>query len=223
MSDSPIVIETGSGPADSCVIWLHGLGADGHDFEPIVPELQLSPELNIRFIFPHAPMMPVTINQGFVMRAWYDIKSDQIASQPDEINIRGSADLVNTIIKQQIASGIAASRIVLAGFSQGGAIALQAGLRQALSLAGIMALSTYLPLAEKLAAEKSEANQDIPIFLAHGAIDQVIPVNLAYTTRAQLEKAGYQPEWHEYEAMPHSVSLDEINHISAWLQNILGN
>ena len=223
MSDTPIVIESGAGPADSCVIWLHGLGADGHDFEPIVPELHLPPDLNIRFIFPHAPMIPVTINQGFVMRAWYDIASAEIASEPDEAGIRSSAELVNTIVEEQIAAGISADRIVLAGFSQGGAIVLQAGLRQSKSLAGIMALSTYLPIPEKLAAEKAEANQNIPIFLAHGAIDQVIPVELAYTTRGQLEKAGYQLEWHEYEHMPHSVSLDEINHISAWLQNILGN
>ena len=222
MSDSPIVIETGSNPPDSAVIWLHGLGADGHDFEPIVPELKLPSSLNIRFIFPHAPMMPVTINQGFVMRAWYDIKSDRIANEPDEAGIRSSAELVNAMVDEQIAAGIDPSRIVLAGFSQGGAIALQAALRQPNQLAGIMALSTYLPLPEKLAAEKSQANQDIPIFLAHGAIDQVIPIDLAYSTRGQLEKAGYQLEWHEYEHMPHSVSLDEINHISAWLQRILG-
>lgn len=223
MSDSPVVIETGSNPPDSCVIWLHGLGADGHDFEPIVPELKLKPEQNIRFVFPHAPMMPVTINQGFVMRAWYDIKSDQIASEPDEAGIRQSAALVDQMIEEQIAAGIGADRIVLAGFSQGGAIVLQAGLRQAKQLAGIMALSTYLPLAETLVDEKSEANQAIPIFLVHGAIDQIIPIDLAYTTRGQLEKAGYAPEWHEYEYMPHSVSLDEINHISEWLGRILGN
>lgn len=222
MSDSPIVIETGSNPPDSCVIWLHGLGADGHDFEPMVPELKLKPELNIRFIFPHAPMIPVTINQGFVMRAWYDIKSDRIASEPDEAGIRQSAALVDQMIEEQIAAGIAADKIVLAGFSQGGAIVLQAGLRQAKRLGGIMALSTYLPLAEKLAEEKTEANQNAPIFLVHGAIDQVIPIELAYTTRGQLEKAGYAPEWHEYEHMPHSVSLDEINHISEWLGRILG-
>ncbi len=221
MSDSPIVIETGSSPADSCVIWLHGLGADGYDFEPIVPELKLSPELNIRFIFPHAPMMPVTINQGFVMRAWYDVTSADIASEPDEENIYKSAELVNRMVDEQIDAGILANRIVLAGFSQGGAIVLQAGLRQMNKLAGIMALSTYLTLPEKLAAEKSEINQGIPIFLAHGAIDQVIPVDLAYSTRGRLEKAGYQPEWQEYEHMPHSVSLDEINHISDWLNRIL--
>ncbi|MCP3687813.1 MAG: carboxylesterase [Gammaproteobacteria bacterium] len=221
MSDSPIVIETGTGPVDSCVIWLHGLGADGHDFEPIVPELKLAPELNIRFIFPHAPMMPVTLNQGFVMRAWYDVTSADIAAEPDEPNIRKSAAMVNRMIDEQINAGIMASRIVLAGFSQGGAIVLQAGLRQTSKLAGIMALSTYLTLPQSLASEKSAINQDIPIFLAHGSIDQVIPVDLAYSTRGQLEKAGYQVEWQEYEHMPHSVSLDEINHISVWLTRIL--
>lgn len=221
MSDSPIIIETGTGPTDSCVIWLHGLGADGHDFEPIVPELHLPAELNIRFVFPHAPMMPVTINQGFVMRAWYDIRSAEIAADPDEAGIRGSAELANQLLEDQIAQGIEPQRIVLAGFSQGGAIVLQAGLRQQHKLAGIMALSTYLPLAESLEEEKTETNQDVPIFLAHGTIDQVIPVNHAYTARAQLEKAGYRPEWHEYEHMPHSVSLDEVRHVSAWLQRIL--
>jgi len=221
MSEAPITIETGNNPPDSAVIWLHGLGADGHDFEPIVPELHLPSDLNIRFIFPHAPMMPVTINQGFVMRAWYDIKSASIASEPDSVGIRTSAEAVNDMVDTQIAAGIDADRIVLAGFSQGGAIVLQAGLRQSYRLAGIMALSTYLPLPETLASEKTETNQDIPIFLAHGAIDQVIPIDLAYTTRGQLEKASYIPEWHEYEHMPHSVSLDEINHISAWLQRVL--
>ncbi len=221
MSDSPIIIETGSAEPDSCVIWLHGLGADGHDFEPIVPELRLPATMNTRFIFPHAPMMPVTINQGFVMRAWYDIKSAAIASQPDEAGIRSSAELTDQLVEEQLARGIPAKRIVLAGFSQGGAVILHAGLRQEHTLAGIMALSTYLPLPESLAAEKSDANQHTPIFLAHGSIDQVIPVDLAYTTRGHLEKAGYRLEWHEYPDMPHSVSLDEINHISAWLKKVL--
>ena len=136
-----VIIETGTAVVDSCVIWLHGLGADGHDFEPIVPELRLPPTMNTRFLFPHAPMMPVTINQGFVMRAWYDIKSAEIASQPDEAGIRGSAELVNQLVEEQLAQGISASRIVLAGFSQGGAVVLQAGLRQRHTLAVIMALS----------------------------------------------------------------------------------
>lgn len=221
MSEAPVVIETGSNPPDSAVIWLHGLGADGHDFEPIVAELKLLERLNIRFIFPHAPMIPVTINQGFVMRAWYDIQSASIASEPDEVGIRQSAASLDRMIEDQIAAGIAPNRIVLAGFSQGGAIALQAGLRQSNSLAGIMALSTYLPLAEKLSAEKSQSNQTVPIFMAHGSADPVIPIELAYASRGQLEKAGYSIEWHEYEAMPHSVSLDEINHISEWLARVL--
>lgn len=221
MSDSPIVIETGSNPPDSAVIWLHGLGADGHDFEPIVPELKLPAELNVRFVFPHAPMIPVTINQGFVMRAWYDIKSDRIANQPDEAGIRRSVKLVDAMVAEQMASGIAPNRIVLAGFSQGGAVVLEAGLRQTHRLAGIMALSTYLPLSEKLDVEKTDINQGVDIFLAHGAMDQVIPVDLAYATRGQLEKAGYTPQWQEYQAMPHSVSLEEIDHISNWLQRIL--
>ena len=221
MSDSPIVIETGANPPDSAVIWLHGLGADGHDFEPIVAELKLPTELNVRFVFPHAPMIPVTINQGFVMRAWYDIKSDRIANQPDEAGIRRSVKLVDEMVAEQMASGIAANRIVLAGFSQGGAIVLETGLRQTNKLAGIMALSTYLPLSEKLASEKTDINQGIDIFLAHGAMDQVIPVDLAYATRGLLEKSGYTPQWQEYQAMPHSVSLEEIGHISQWLQRIL--
>ena len=221
MSDSPIVIETGSRPVDSCVIWLHGLGADGHDFVPIVPELDLSPDFNIRFVFPHASMMPVTINQGFMMRAWYDIKSVDIATEPDEMNIRNSAEQVNTWVEEQITAGIASHRIVLAGFSQGGVIALHAGLRQQHVLAGIMVLSSYLAMPQKLAAEKNAMNQNIPLFLAHGGIDQVIPISLAYTMRGQLEKAGYQPEWHEYEDMPHSVSRDEIIHISTWLHRVL--
>ena len=221
MSDSPIVIETGANPPDSAVIWLHGLGADGHDFEPIVPELKLPAELNVRFVFPHAPMIPVTINQGFVMRAWYDIKSDRIANQPDEAGIRRSVKLVDALVAEQMASGIAANRIVLAGFSQGGAIVLETGLRQTNKLAGIMALSTYLPLSENLASKKTDINQGIDIFLAHGAMDQVIPVDLAYATRGLLEKAGYTPQWQEYQAMPHSVSLEEIDHISNWLQRIL--
>ena len=157
MLDDPLIIETGSAP-DACVIWLHGLGADGHDFEPIVPELRLDPELAIRFVFPHAPMMPVTINQGFVMRAWYDIRTADIGAEHDADGIRASAAAVEKMVDAEIERGIAAGRVVLAGFSQGGVIALQTGLRYSQRLAGILALSTYLPLAETLAAEKSAAN-----------------------------------------------------------------
>ena len=175
MSEQPIVRETGVHMADACVIWLHGLGADGHDFEPIVPELRLDPGLAVRFVFPHAPMMPVTINQGFVMRAWYDIRTADIGAEPDEKGIRASAELVDNMIAEQIKSGIDPKRIVLAGFSQGGAIALQAGLRYPKQLAGIMALSTYLPLAPTLNAERADANKNTGIFMAHGSADPVTP------------------------------------------------
>ena len=221
MTDSPLVIETGSQPPDSCVIWLHGLGADGHDFEPIVPELGLDPGLNIRFIFPHAPMIPVTINQGFVMRAWYDIRENRIEAEQDEAGIRQSAQTLNQMIQQQVESGIGAGRIVLAGFSQGGAIALFTALRYTEKLAGVMVLSAYMPLSQTLEPESSDANRDIPIFLAHGSDDSVIPVDLAYRTRSQLEQLEYQLKWHEYAGMAHSVSAQEIFDMAEWLQQAL--
>jgi phospholipase/carboxylesterase len=221
MADEPLVIDTGVHKPDACVIWLHGLGADGHDFEPIVPELRLDPGLNIRFLFPHAPMMPVTINQGFVMRAWYDIRTADIGGEPDEKGIRASAEMVGEMIDAQIENGITPERIVLAGFSQGGAIVLHAGLRYPARLAGIMALSTYLPLAETLAAEKSEDNAATPIFLAHGSDDPVVPVQLAHASRKQLEQQQYPVEWHEYSGMAHGVSEQEIYHIAEWLEKVL--
>jgi phospholipase/carboxylesterase len=221
MDDSPLVIETGSQAADSCVIWLHGLGADGHDFEPIVPELRLDPGLNIRFIFPHAPMIPVTINQGFVMRAWYDIRENRIEAEQDEAGIRQSAETLEQLIEEQVESGIAVERIVLAGFSQGGAIALFTALRYPQRLAGAMVLSSYMPLSSSLVHEKSDANNGIPIFLVHGSDDPVIPVDLAYRTRGELEKEGYAPEWHEYRGMAHSVSAQELLDISEWLHRVL--
>lgn len=221
MADEPLVIETGVHIPDAAVIWLHGLGADGHDFEPIVPELRLDPGISIRFIFPHAPMLPVTINQGFVMRAWYDIRSADIGAETDEKGIRASATLLYDLIDAEIANGIAPDRIVLAGFSQGGAIALHAGLRYEKRLAGIMALSTYLPLDESLEAEKSEANAEIPILFAHGSTDPVIPIDMAYRSQKVLEREGYAVEWHEYKGMAHSVSEQEIYHLAEWLENIL--
>ena len=221
MADEPLVIETGVHKPDACVIWLHGLGADGHDFEPLIPELRLDPGLNIRFVFPHAPMMPVTINQGFVMRAWYDIRTADIGAEPDEKGVRASADLVADMIDAQIEQGIVPQRIVLAGFSQGGAIVLHAGLRYPARLAGIMALSTYLPLDETLAEEKSADNADTPIFLAHGSADPVIPVDLAFKSLKRLEQEGYEVEWHEYKGMQHSVSEQEIFHLAEWLEKAL--
>jgi phospholipase/carboxylesterase len=212
-------IETAPGPQSS-VIWLHGLGADGHDFEPIVPELDLG-RAPIRFIFPHAPMMPVTINQGFVMRAWYDIVSSDLGRQEDEAGVRASQTALEALIKHELGRGVPARRIVLAGFSQGGAIALQTGLRYPERLAGIMALSTYVPIAGSLAGEAQDANRDAPIFMAHGELDPIVPIRRARESRALLEDLGYQVEWHEYR-MPHAVCAEEIAHLGAWLKRVLG-
>ena len=208
-----IQVETGSNP-QAAVIWLHGLGADGHDFEPIVPELELARP--VRFVFPHAPVRPVTINQGMRMRAWYDIL--QLGGGPeDEAGLRASQKLAEDLIAAQ---GLPASRIVLAGFSQGGAIVLQTALRYPERLAGVMALSTYLPLAAKAAAERNDANRDAPIFMAHGRYDDLIPIDRAQASRDLLQKLGYPVEWHEY-PMPHAVCPPEIADISAFLSRIL--
>lgn len=222
MAEDSVIIETGVNPPDACVIWLHGLGADGHDFEPIVPELRLDPGLAIRFVFPHAPMMPVTINQGFVMRAWYDIRAASIDAEPDEKGIRASMEVASSLLDAQVDSGIASERIILAGFSQGGAIALQAGLGYFRTLAGILALSTYLPLPDSLEQATGAPNGDTPVFLAHGSADPVVPVELGHATRAQLDASGYTVEWHEYQGMPHSVSEKEIYHIAEWIEKVLG-
>jgi len=212
-----IEIETARNPAAS-VIWLHGLGADGNDFAPIVPGLQL-PRTAIRFVFPHAPVQPVTINGGMRMRAWYDI-SDGAIRREDEKGVRASQALIEALIAREKERGTAASRLVLAGFSQGGAIALHTGLRHAERIAGIMALSTYLPLAEKFAAEANAANRDVPIFMAHGSYDPVIPLARAAQSRGLLESLGYSLEWREY-PMPHSVCPEEITDIGAWLRRVL--
>jgi phospholipase/carboxylesterase len=212
-----VEIETGSNPERS-VIWLHGLGADGNDFAPIIPELDL-PEAPIRFVFPHAPMQPVTINAGMVMRAWYDI-SDAAIRREDERGVRASQALVETLIEREKRRGTKASRLVLAGFSQGGAIALHTGLRHLERLAGIMALSCYLPVADKLAAEAAAANRDVPIFMAHGSQDPIVVPERAIRSRDALEQLGYAVEWHEFR-MPHSVSPEEIADVSAWLRRVL--
>jgi phospholipase/carboxylesterase len=213
-----IEIETAPNPATS-VIWLHGLGADGNDFVPIVGELEL-PAAPIRFVFPHAPLQPVTINNGMVMRAWYDILGADLARREDERGVHASQGLVEALIAREKARGIAARRILLAGFSQGGAIALQTGLRHPERLAGIMALSTYVPIAESLAAEAHAANRDVPIFMAHGLYDPIVPVAAARRSRALLERLGYAVEWHEY-PMPHSVAREELDDIGAWLARAL--
>ena len=215
-----VELATGADPV-ATVIWLHGLGADGWDFVPIVRELPLPEGLALRFIFPHAPVQPVTINGGAEMRAWYDIAMNDIARLPDEGGIRESQAAVERLIAREIARGMEASRIVLAGFSQGGAIALQAGLRHANRLAGIMALSTYLPLGESLDAEASSANRATPIFMAHGTEDTIVPRKLADLSRAELKRRGYEVEWHEYK-MPHAVCAEEIEAISAFLGRVVG-
>lgn len=204
-------------PATAAVIWLHGLGADGNDFVPVVSELRLPAALPIRFIFPHARARPVTINNGYVMRAWYDIAGGVRGVVEDEAGIRESQSVVCGIVEQQIAAGIAARRIVIAGFSQGGAIALQTALRYPQRLAGVLALSTYLPLRNSLAAEAAQANRDLPILICHGTRDGVLPIDMGTTTRDVLAGLGYPVEWKSY-AMEHSVCPEEIDDISAWLQ-----
>lgn len=213
-----IEIETRPNPSHA-VIWMHGLGADGSDFVPVVRELKLPP-LGIRFIFPHAPMRPVTINGGFVMRAWYDIVVQDLVRQEDEHGIRESQELVGALIEKETGRGVPASRIVLAGFSQGGVIALQAGLRYPKSLAGLLALSCYLPLAATLEKERSQANRNVPVFIGHGTADDIVPVERGLEARDALEKLGYKPEFHQY-PMPHSVHPDEIADIGAWFQRTL--
>ena len=213
-----IELETGTYP-DSAVLWLHGLGADGHDFEPVVPELRLPGRLAVRFVFPHAPVRPVTINAGMRMRAWYDIL--QLGGGPeDEAGIRASQKLLEGLLEREVARGIAPQRIVVAGFSQGGAIALQTGLRYSERLAGVLALSTYLPLAGALPAERSHANREVPIFQAHGRFDELIPIERAARSRNALRALGYPVEWHEY-PMPHSVCGEEISDIAGWLARVL--
>jgi phospholipase/carboxylesterase len=203
------------GTPELCVIWLHGLGADGHDFEPIVPELGL--ELPVRFVFPHAPIRAVTINNGMRMRAWYDILGLRAAE--DDAGIRASAAAVTRLVERELERGVAANRIVLAGFSQGGAIALQLALRSPRRLAGVLALSTYLPLAGSLPLEKSAASAGLGIFMAHGTSDTVIPLALAEESRRRLEQEGYAVDWRVY-PMAHSLCLPEVEAIGGWLTGL---
>lgn len=215
----PIVIDTGPSPR-GCVIWLHGLGADGHDFEPIVPELKLGAGLPLRFIFPHAPIQPVTLNGGMAMRAWYDIIALG-GGREDTAGVRKSGQFLSDMVNDPLTLGLGASRTVLAGFSQGGAIALQAGLRQPERLAGILALSTYLPIATTLDDEASPANADVPILMVHGLYDNVIPVQRAEASRDYLLARNYPVQWQTY-PMQHSVCAEEIDLIRRWLGDRLG-
>jgi phospholipase/carboxylesterase len=213
-----IELETRPNPSHA-VIWLHGLGADGSDFVPIVQELQLPP-LGIRFIFPHGPMRPVTINGGFVMRAWYDIAEQDLVRREDERGIRESQLLVEALLAKENGRGIPNNRIVLAGFSQGGVITLQTGTRQQKRLAGMLALSCYLPLAASLAKERAEASLQTPVFLGHGTADEIVPLAAGTAARDALTKAGFNVEWHQY-PMPHSVHPDEVADIGAWFRRVL--
>lgn len=211
-----------SQPAEASVIWLHGLGADGHDFEPIVPELNL--DVPVRFVFPHAPTRPVTLNGGMTMRAWYDILSLDRNGPQDETGVRESGELLRGLIEREHERGIEYRRIVVAGFSQGGAIALHAALRFPHRLAGVMALSTYLPLATALQAEVLDGRSiepgQLPIFMAHGTFDPVLPIELGRTSHDALEDAGFKVEWHEY-PMAHAVCAEEVAAIRKWLSGVL--
>jgi phospholipase/carboxylesterase len=213
--EEAIEIETGARPQASVIV-MHGLGADGNDFVPVVPELGLPPGLRVRFVFPHAPMRPVTINAGMVMRAWYDV-FELGGGREDEAGIRASQARIEGLMAREKARGVPAGSIVLAGFSQGGAVALQCGLRHPERLAGIIALSTYLPLPDKVESERSESNRATPILMAHGIEDPIVPLKLAQASCSKLLTLGYDVEWHEYE-MPHSVCPEEIAEIGRWLR-----
>jgi phospholipase/carboxylesterase len=210
---------TGSHPTH-CVIWLHGLGADGHDFAPIVPELRLPASLSVRFIFPHATIQPVTINGGMTMRSWYDILTPNLVKREDERGIRVSERAIQALIARENARGIPTERIVLAGFSQGCAMTLHTGLRSPTKLAGLMGLSGYLPLIDMADNERHAANASTPIFLAHGTHDPVVTLERAEASRAKLVALGYTVQWHTY-PMQHSVCPDEIHDISRFLQSVL--
>ncbi|MFK8052878.1 MAG: alpha/beta hydrolase [Woeseiaceae bacterium] len=211
---NPVIIETAPNP-DAAVILFHGLGADGHDFEPIVAEMNLPEHAAIRFIFPHAPTRPVTLNGGMAMPAWYDILGIDRSATQDEAGIRQSSDAMLALAQGQVDAGIAPERVVLAGFSQGGAVALFSALRTKMPIAGVLALSTYLPLHDVVADEHNNTS-DLPIFMAHGEQDPVLPIALATDSKVFMESLGYQVQWLTY-PMPHSVCLEEINAMRAWL------
>ncbi len=212
-----VEVNTGDDPVGS-VIWLHGLGADGHDFEPIVPELRLPADLPLRFVFPHAPVRPVTINGGMAMRAWYDILSLDSQGRADAEGVRQSTALLEALIDREIERGIEPDQIVVAGFSQGGAIAINAVLHASRRLAGLMALSTYIPLPGELAA--SRGNRELPVFMAHGSFDPMIQMQWGRASADRLAAAGYSVEWHDY-PMAHAVCPQEISDIRAWLLRVL--
>jgi len=213
-----VEVETGPDPKAS-VIWLHGLGADGHDFEPIVPELKLPPTLPLRFVFPHAPVRPVTLNGGYPMRAWFDIVKIGVNQPRDLAGMQASQAAVEELIARENQRGVPTARIVLAGFSQGGSVAIYTGLQHRDKLAGIMALSTWLPADEGMDVKVSSGNAATPIFYAHGTQDPVVPILLGEQTRNWLTAQGCAVTWHSY-PMPHSVSMEEIQHVRAWLISV---
>jgi phospholipase/carboxylesterase len=208
-------------PAMASVVLLHGLGADGWDFVPIVDELRLPDSLPVRFVFPHAPLRSVTVNNGYVMRAWYDIKAFTPEGRADAAGLEESTRRAHDYLRNEIARGVPAARVVLAGFSQGGAVALHAGLRYPERLAGILALSTYLPFPGRLAAERSDANADVPILMCHGRQDPVVSIAMGVEAREVLDSQGYSVEWHEY-PMEHEVCAAELAQVSQWLRARLG-
>jgi phospholipase/carboxylesterase len=209
-----------TGAARSSVIWMHGLGADARDFEPIVPELRLPAELGIRFVFPNAPIRPVTVNGGMQMRAWYDVMSTDLPRQEDPEGVYDSERAIYALLEREKKRGVPADRIVLAGFSQGGAMALHTGLRYPDRLAGILALSCYIPLASKLNSERQPANQHTPVFMAHGDYDAVIPMRYGQQSCKLLESLGYRVEWQDY-GMGHEVCWEEIRDVAGWLARVL--
>jgi phospholipase/carboxylesterase len=214
-----VEVTTGDNPAAS-VIWLHGLGADGHDFEPIVPELQLPADRAVRFVFPHAPIRPVTINGGMAMRAWYDIVSLDAEGRADADGVRESTAILEGLIARENERGIASENIVIAGFSMGGAIAINTALNTEHKLAGLMALSTYLPLMSEV--DDTTGSRNVPVFMAHGSYDPMLPMQWGRMSADRLEEAGFTIEWHDY-PMAHAVCMEEIRDIRKWLLKVLDN
>jgi len=207
--------------ADAAVIWLHGLGADGHDFEPVVPQLGLDPRTAVRFVFPHAPSIPVTLNGGWVMPAWYDIRDTDLKQRHDVQGIRESARRIEALIAREVERGVPSRRIVLAGFSQGGALAVHVALRHELPLAGVVALSTYLVCGDTLEAEASAANRGLPAFVAHGSQDPMVLIDRGQALKERLLGLGHPVEWHSY-PMAHAVCMEEIVALGTWLQARFG-
>lgn len=216
MTLEKIVTSTGDDPK-LVIIWLHGLGADGHDFEPVVPQFAI-PDFSIKFVFPHAPKMPITINGGMPMRAWYDIKSMDIDQRADVEGVLESEELIQNLIQEQVEDGFEPDQIILAGFSQGGAMSLHIGLRYQHKLAGIIALSCYIPLADKLPATKDAKNLQTPLFIGHGSFDPVVPFALGEAAKIRLKNEGYNIQWQSY-PLQHGVNMEEIQDVKSWIIN----